>query len=63
MPACVAVIEQVPTDNKVTAPPETVQTEGVVDASVTTAPDDELAETDKGEALIAVLPIKPNVIF
>lgn len=46
MPACEAVMEQVPPASKDAVVPETVQTEGVVEANATVSPEDAVA--DKG---------------
>ena len=50
MPACVAWMVQVPTATRVTVAPETVQTDGVVEAKLTVRPEDAVAVSLNGAA-------------
>lgn len=48
LPACEALIVQVPTAARVTVPPETLHTAAVVEAKVTARPEVAVALTGKG---------------
>jgi hypothetical protein len=48
LPACVAWIVQVPALSSVTVAPDTVQTEGLVDAKLTGKPEDAVALSANG---------------
>jgi len=62
LPAWVAVRVQVPADISVSAVPVTVQTDGVVDASVTGKPEVEVAASWSGAVPIVWLPGFANVM-
>ena len=62
LPACVAVIEQVPAISSVMSDPLTVQTAGVVDVSVTGRPEDAVGVVVTGVWSSVLLPGLVNVI-
>ena len=62
LPAWLAVIEQVPTESRVTEEPATVQTAREFEAKVTVRPELAVAEMATGESTIVWLANAPKVI-
>ena len=62
MPGWLAVMEHVPMATSVTVTPETVQTEGLLEASVTARPELAVAVRVGGVELSVTAPNAPNVI-
>ena len=63
LPGWVAVMEQVPEATRVTAIPETVQTDGVVEVKLTGRPEVAVALRLKGGVPSNILPMVPNEIL
>ena len=63
MPAWLAVMEQAPSATTVTVPPETVQTEAVVDAKLTARAELAVAATGNGVTPRATLPSAPKAML